>query len=331
MNVLAGDIGGTKTILAVYSSDAGLSQPLAEISFPSGRYTSLEYMIREFLATVEMPVDTACFAVAGPVLAQRAKITNLTWVIDGPTIKSTFDWKAVAVLNDMQGIANAIPSLQPEDIFTLNEGTALPEGNIGVLAPGTGLGEGFLTWAEGRYHPYGCEGSHVSFGPVGELQIGLLQYMNKKGFDHVSVERVCSGGLGIPNLYSYLKSIGYPEPDWLAEQLAAAADPTPVILAAAQDPTKQCDLACAVIDLFVAILGGEAGNLALKVLATGGLYLSGGMSPRIVEQLQKPAFLEAMHSKGRFREMLSNVPVRVILNPKVGLLGAAAYGMALAG
>ena len=329
MNILAGDIGGTKTILAVYSAEAGLSRPINELSYPSGRYTSLEHMIREFLAAVGLSIDKACFAVAGPVLAGRAKITNLTWVVDAEALRAAFGWKAVAVLNDMQGIANAIPSLQPEDVHTLNEGAPLPEGNIGLLAPGTGLGEGFLTWAGGRYHPYGCEGSHVSFGPVGELQIGLLRYMNGQGFDHVSVERVCSGGLGVPHLYNYLKSVGYEEPEWLAKQLAGSEDPTPIIMTAAQDQTRQCELARAVLDLFVAILGAEAGNLALKVLATGGVYLGGGIPPRILPQLQKPEFLEAMRSKGRFRAMLTNIPVHVILNSKVGLLGAAAYGLAL--
>jgi glucokinase len=329
MNVLAGDIGGTKTILAVYSPEARLGKPLAEITFPSSHYESLEAIIREFLDKVNLPVDRACFGVAGPVLAGRAKITNLSWVVDEPAIRSTFNLSAVALLNDLESVAYAVPVLEPEDIHTLSTGVPVPGGSIAVLAPGTGLGEGFLTWENGSYHAHASEGSHVSFAPVGSLQIGLLTYLNQQGFDHVSFERVCSGSLGIPNLYAYLKTTGLDEPAWLARQLAASEDPTPVIVTAAYDQAHPCELAKAVLDLFVAILGAEAGNLALKVLSTGGIYIGGGISPRILAGLQKPLFMEALRSKGRFRKLLTEMPVHVILNSKAGLLGAAAFGLTL--
>jgi glucokinase len=232
------------------------------------------------------------------------------------------------LLNDMEAIAYAQPILRPEDVFTLNKGTSEEGGTSAVLAPGTGLGEGFVTCKEGRYYAHPSEGSHVSFGPVGQLQIGLLSYLNQQGYSHVSYERVCSGGLGVPHLYAYLKSIGYAEePAWLAEELAADKDPTPIILSAAHDQRGPCKLASAVLDLFVAILGAEAGNLALKVLPRGGIYLGGGIPPRILTDLQKPIFLEALQSKGRFHDLLVKMPVQVILNSKGGLLGAAAYGL----
>lgn len=328
MNALIGDIGGTKTILAVFSTEMGPHKALVEKTYPSGRYDSLEAIIAEFLAAVDLPIERACFGVAGPVFGGRAQITNLTWVIDQAALQEAFHWPAANLLNDLEAVANAIPILEPEDIHTLSAGKPEACGNIAVLAPGTGLGEAFLTCAEGRYYAHASEGSHASFAPVGQLQIGLLSYLNQQGFDHVSYERVCSGALGIPHLYAYLKASDQAaEPAWLAEKLAGCDDPTPIIMGAAQDRARPCDLAAAALDLFVAILGAEAGNLALKVLSTGGIYLGGGISPRILAHLEQPAFLEALRSKGRFRDMLANMPVHVILNARAGLLGAAACGL----
>jgi glucokinase len=161
------------------------------------------------------------------------------------------------------------------------------------------------------------------------LQIGLLTYLNARGYTHVSVERVCSGALGIPNLYAYLKSTGLDEPGWLADKLATVDDPTPVIVNAAQDSAHPCELARATLGLFVEILGAESGNLALKVLSIGGIYLGGGIPPRILKELEKPTFLQALRSKGRFKQLLTGMPVHVILNAKAGLLGAAAFGLNL--
>lgn len=196
------------------------------------------------------------------------------------------------------------------------------------MAPGTGLGEAFLTSSDGRYEAHASEGSHASFAPMDSLQIDLLRFLlEKKGFDHVSFERVCSGGLGIPNLYAYLRETCYAEePAWLAEKLASSDDPTPVILAAALDKETPCRLCQATLDLFISILGAEAGNQALKVMATSGIYLGGGIPPRILSELQKPVFLESLRKKGRFQAMLTNIPVHVILNSQAGLIGAAAFG-----
>ncbi len=328
-NVLIGDIGGTKTILAVFSPAAGPRRAAVRKTYPSAGYDSLETMVREFLSEAGITASRACFGVAGPVVEGRVKLTNLTWTVDAEVLRDLFGWSGVALLNDMQSVAYSIPVLEEDDLHTLSVGAREPEGAIAIIAPGTGLGEGFLTSWEGRYRAFPSEGSHAAFAPVGQLQMGLLTYMNRQGFDHVSFERVCSGGLGVPNLYAYLKTTGLDEPGWLAEQLAAAEDPTPVIMNAAQQTARPCELAQATLDLFVAILGAEAGNLALKVLATGGIYLGGGMSPRIIAELEKPAFLEALRSKGRFRQPLTNMPVHVIMNPDAGLVGAAAYGLAM--
>ncbi len=329
MNVLIGDIGGTKTILAIYSHENGPRTPLAEEVFSSLQYDSLSAMIKEFLAKTGLTPQLACFGVAGPVFAKTCKITNLTWVIDGPALQKEYNWSDVELLNDMETIAYSIAILGPEDLITLNVGEPVEGGAIATLAPGTGLGEGYLTFENGKYRAHPSEGSHAAFGPVGEKQIGLLTYMNQQGHHHVSTERVCSGGLGIPNLYAYLKSTGLEEPAWLADQLAASEDPTPVIMNAAQDESRPCPLAEETLEMFVMILGAEAGNLALKVLSSGGVYLGGGIPPRIVSHLQNPAFLEAMRSKGRFRGVLTRMPVHIIMHPKPGMLGAAAYGLAM--
>ncbi len=327
MNVLIGDIGGTKTILSVFSTDSGPRKALIEKTYHSTQYDSFEKMVREFLDESTIEVDRACFGVAGPVVDRRSRITNLTWVVDGPALQSKFNLASVVLLNDLESVAYAIPILEQEDIFTLSAGIPLPGGSIAVLAPGTGLGEGFLTNDNGVYCAHASEGGHASFSPVGELQVGLLSYLHQRGYKHVSFERVCSGGPGIPNLYAYLKTTGMEEPTWLAEQLASANDPTPIIFTAAHDKTRPCKLAEATVDLFVAILGAEAGNLGLKILATGGLYLGGGISPHIIDDLQKPFFLEAMRSKGRFRQLLTNMPVHAILNSRAALLGVAAFGL----
>ena len=329
MNSLIGDIGGTKTILAVFSDRTGPFDPLVERSFPSPHYDSLEAIIREFQETINLPIVQACFGVAGPVIDGHAQITNLPWEIDSAALRLAFGWPVAALLNDLEAVANAVPILRPQDLFTLNEGHPVRGGSIAVLAAGTGLGEAYMTWEKDHYHAHPCEGGHASFGPVGRLQIGLLEYMNKLGHNHVSYERVCSGGLGIPNLYAYLKSTGLKEPKWLSKALAGREDVTPVIMAAAYDPNRPCPLADATLDLFVSILGSEAGNLALKILATGGIYLGGGIPPRILTHLQKPEFIRSLRRKGRFKEMLTEIPVHVILNSKAGLVGAAAYGLNL--
>lgn len=327
--LLAGDIGGTKTVLALFSPETGPHRPLLETTFPSSRYGRLEAIVREFLSHTDMRVERACFGVAGPVVERKARITNLPWELDEARLRQEFGWEAAWLINDLESVANSVPILEADDIYTLNAGAPVPDGNIAVIAPGTGLGEGFLTRDGSRYHAHASEGGHASFAPIDRLQIGLLTYMHEVlGHGHVSFERVCSGLLGIPNIYDYLKTTGFAEePAWLAEQLAAAQDPTPVIVGAAQDTARPSALCAAVLRTFVSILGAEAGNLTLKVMATGGVYLGGGIPPRILAELQQGPFMESFRHKGRFTELLGQVPVHVILNPQAALLGAASYGL----
>jgi glucokinase len=324
--LLAGDIGGTKTNLAIFSTERGLRDPLLEATFPSSHYPSLEAVVQEFLGQTRLKVDRASFGVAGPVINGQATITNLPWKMDEAELKRAFNLSAVRLINDLESIANAVPILEPADLHTIHQGTAVQHGAIAVIAPGTGLGEAFLTWDGNDYEAHPTEGGHTDFAPTDALQMGLLQFMLKR-FDHVSYERVCSG-MGLPNLYDYLKQSGYaPEPDWLAKALVDAGDRTPIIVNAALEGKPGSELCVATLKMFVSILGAEAGNMALKVLSTGGVYLGGGIPPRILSVLASSTFTEAFRDKGRFAPVLTRMPVYVILNPKSALLGAAASGL----
>jgi glucokinase len=326
--LLAGDIGGTKTNLAIFPTEQGVSAPLVEARYPSAHYESLEAIVAEFLASAKLPVDRACFGVAGPVINGQATITNLSWKIDAAALQGAFHFSAVRLLNDLEAIASAVPILVSSDLQTIHAGEAVPQGAIAVIAPGTGLGEAFLTWDGVGYVAHVSEGGHTDFAPTNALQIGLLQFL-LKGYEHVSYERVCSGK-GLPNIYDYLKKRRHaPEPEWLAQALDEAEDRTPIIVNAALKGKPGSELCVETLHMFVAILGAEAGNIALKVLATGGVYLGGGIPPRILSWLTSDTFTSAFRQKGRFAPMLTRVPVRVILNPKSALLGAAVVGMTL--
>ena len=325
--LLAGDIGGTKTNLAVFSFEKGVRAPLAEATFPSNDYASLEAVAAEFLAQTGFTVERAAFGVAGPVIEGEATITNLPWVMSEQQLAETLDLFSVTLLNDLVAIANAVPLLEGEDVQTLHRGELSPGGAIAVVAPGTGLGEAYLTWDGSRYHAYASEGGHADFAPVNAIQVELLRYLQERR-GHVSYESVCSGK-GLPNIYDFLKESCYgEEPAWLADQLASADDRTPIIVKGALDQERSCDLCGITLDIFVSILGAEAGNMALKVLASGGVYLGGGIPPRILPALDQD-FMEAFWNKGRFSHLLSQIPVHVILNSKAALLGAACFGFDL--
>ncbi len=326
--LVVGDIGGTKTDLAVFSSEAGPGKPLAEATFHSAAYGSLELLLHEFLDRAKLPVDSGSFAVAGPVVAGRAKVTNLPWVIDEERLRAGLGLGSVRLWNDLEAVAYGVLFLGPEDLATLNDAKPQPGGAIAVVAPGTGLGEAYLTWDGSRYKPHPSEGGHTDFAPTNDLQVGLLRYLLGQ-HEHVSYERVCSG-IGLPSIYGYLRASGHaPEPPWLAERLAAAEDHTPVIVEAALDTTRRCELCVATLDTFVSILGAETGNLALKVLSTGGIYLGGGIPPKILPILKQHWFMQAFLDKGRMSNLLAAMPIHVITNPKAARLGAACLGLGL--
>jgi len=327
--LLAGDIGGTKTHLALISPEHGARKPVAEKKFASENYDNLESIIQEFLEETGQDIQSACFGIAGPIFQAQAQVTNLSWHVDAQMIQEKFGLGHVDLLNDLESVANAIPYLQPEDLLTLNPGQTDPTGPIAIIAPGTGLGEAFLTWNGKRYVPHACEGGHTSFAPNNDLEVGLLQYLyQNQGHHHVSFERVCSGEFGIPNIYEYLDYLGVAKPaSEVADALIDAEDQTPIIVQAAMDETDHCPLSEKTIEMFVSILGTAAGNMVMSYLSTGGVYLGGGIPPRILPYLESGSFMKAFKNKGRFSKLNASVPVHIIINPNVGLLGASMFGL----
>jgi glucokinase len=327
--LLAGDIGGTKTILALYEEGSDPTSPLREETYPSGEYDNLEAVVGEFLQSREggqQQVHRAVFGVAGPVVSGKATLPNLPWVIRETELKRTLGFRRVTLINDLEAIGHAVPALADSDLETIKQGRAESRGNIAVLAPGTGLGETFLSWNGSRYTIHPSEAGHGDFAPVDELQIGLLECMLQR-FDHVSYERVCSG-TGIPNIYAYIRDRGLAEePAWLAEQLTGATDPNAIIIEKAIQPEPDCRICTLTIETFVSILAAEAGNMVLRHMATGGLYLGGGIPPRIIPLLRRPNFKEWFVRKGRLSHLPDNAPVQVIMHPKTALIGSASFGL----
>jgi glucokinase len=323
--LLAGDIGGTKTDLGIFSNEAGPHAPLFQAEVHSADYPSLQALAQEFLTKANMSVGRACFDVAGPVIDGRVKTTNLPWVIDEVSLAKDLNLRSVHLMNDLEAVARAIPILRTSDVRTLNVGRPVAKGAIGIIAPGTGLGESFLTWDGSSYVAHSSEGGHADFAPTDERQIGLLRHMLKR-FDHVSVEHVCSG-IGIPHIYEYLRDIEHvPETPEVARLIVSAKDPSAVIIASAVDPHKPSELCAAAIDVFVSILASEAANLALKVFASGGVYLAGGIPMHALKALQGPRFMESFKRKGRFMELMERIPIHVVIT-RAALIGAAAYGL----
>ncbi len=328
MTILAGDIGGTKTILALFAGDKGPMRLIREAVYPSGLYSDLESVLKEFLQGNEIPPRRACFGVAGPVLQGRSETTNLPWIVDTDEISHRFAIPSVALLNDLEATAYGVLALPEEDFFILNRGE--PErfsyetgtrGNRAVISAGTGLGEAILFWNGSAYQPSASEGGHGDFAPRNPLQVALLEYLWRE-YPSVSYERILSGP-GLFNLYRFLKETGHgEEPPWLAERLAVE-DPAAVVAEVAL--RGKADLCVKALDLFVSVYGAEAGNLALKALATGGVYLGGGIAPKILQKLRDGTLMKAFVDKGRFSELMSRIPVRIILNEKVALSGAAHY------
>src|SRR6266699_1311433 len=323
--LLAADIGGTKTDLAVFSYQGGPHSPLVQAEVHSADYPSLQALAAEFLRKVKIPVATACFDVDGTVIDGRANITNLLWTMYEASLASDLNLKSVRLLNDLEAVARAVPILRPSDVTTLNAGQPVLNGAIGVIAPGTGLGESFLTWDGSKYVSHGSEGGHADFAPTDERQIGLLRYMLER-FDHVGIERVCSG-IGIPNIYEYLRDIEkIPETPQISQLIAASKDRTAAIVDSAVNPQNPSKLCAATVETFISILASEAANLALKVLATGGMYLAGGVPLHMLRVLEGPGFMESFKRKGRFVELMKHIPVHIILT-RAALVGAAAYGL----
>lgn len=326
--ILAGDIGGTKTVLALYGAEDPIDRPFRSQKFASGSYDALEPIIAEFLRGIEPTPRVGAFGIAGPIQGRRVQTTNLPWLIDADELERRFHFRAVDLLNDLQATASAVPFLLADDICTLSAGAPVPQGPIAVIAPGTGLGMALMVPTDDGYRALPSEGGHSSFSPVTADEVGLLTFLQDR-FGHVSFERICSGS-GLPNIYDYLLGTGrYEEPDWLREQLATTADRTPIIVTAAME--QRAPLCAATLDLFVTTLASAIGNVALLTLPTGGIYLGGGIPPRILARLRHRDFLERIVSKGRSRGLIERFPVHVILDAQAALHGAAWHARRKAG
>ena len=324
--ILAGDVGGTKVDLGLYDFIDGKLKPTRDKVYRAKDYSGLEVIVREFLGADK--VTAACFGVPGPVRNGRLRLTNLPWTLDSRELSAGLDIEHVFLINDLEANGYGVAELAPEQIYTLAEGDSSQVGNRALIAAGTGLGEGLLIW-NGRTHvPYPSEGGHADYAPRNEDEIDLLRFLKEKYNGRVSFERVVAG-MGLTNIYEFLREVrGMEEPAWLSEQLAAAPDPNAVITEMALSAKSEiCQKA---MYMFVSAYGAEAGNLALKVLSAGGLYVGGGIAPRILEKLKDGTFMKAFTDKGRLSQLLINMPVRVILESRAAQLGAAAYAEARA-
>ena len=350
--ILAGDIGGTKTNLALYDWTTERTEPIRLESFHSGDYKSLEEVLEEFLTPPKPPtplgeleseghppdepeaelptarpieLTAACFGVAGPVIDNRCKTTNLPWIVDGEIIATKFKIPRVRLLNDLEAMAYGLLLLRPDEIEVLNQGTPPKKKQaMAVLAAGSGLGEAILYWDGNAYRPIPSEGGHTDFAPNNDMEIELLRYLRSQ-YLHVSYERILSGP-GLHAIYEFIRDSKKNEPTWLAEKIRVS-DPAAVIAEAGLK--GQADIAKQALELFASIYGAEAGNLALKALTLDGVYLGGGIAPKLIAKLKDGTFMKSFTNKGRYKRMMTGIPVMVAMNQGTPLLGAASVAASL--
>jgi glucokinase len=324
--ILAGDVGGTKVHLALYDFIDGKLQYSRDQRFAAKNYSGLEEIVKEFLGANK--ITAACFGVPGPVRDGRLRLTNLPWTLDSRELSLNLGITHVFLINDLEANGYGVAELSADQIYTLSEGDTSQIGNRALIAAGTGLGEALLIWNGHSHTPYPSEGGHADYAPRNEDEIDLLRYLKQKYNGRVSYERVISG-MGLTAIYEFLREVrGMDEPAWLTERIAAAEDPNAVITELALKAKSEiCEKA---LDMFVSAYGAEAGNIALKLLSVGGVYIGGGIAPRILEKLKDGAFMKAFIDKGRMSQLLINMPVRIILDSSAALLGAAAYAEARA-
>ncbi len=321
MKVLAGDIGGTKTSLAIFEVDGTRLEQLTLETYPSGQYGSLDEIVRLFVETQDHACDWASFGIAGPVRNGQAKTTNLPWHIDAKKLADEVGFRKVWLMNDLEANAWGISALEEKDFFVLNDGKPDPTGNASIISAGTGLGEAGLSW-NGKYlRPFASEGGHSDFSPKSDLEIDLLQYL-KRNLSHVSWEQVLSG-MGLVNVYNFLCDHKAEEtPEWLAEEMKTM-DHAAAISMAAND--SRCPLCSDALDMFIQLYGAEAGNHALKIMATAGVYIGGGIAPKNLDHFRNSNFMDSFSSKGRMEQMMLDMPVKIILNERTALYGPAVF------
>jgi glucokinase len=332
--ILAGDVGGTKVHLELYEFANGRLQGIRDHKFPAHEFASLDEVVKSFLsggegvaATRREEIVAACFGCPGPVRDGRLKLTNLPWTLDTRDLVKSLSIPHIFLINDLEANGYGIPELAEDQIFTLHKGDPNAVGHAGLIAAGTGLGEALLIWDGKRHRPIPSEGGHCDFAARSNREIALLEYLHSTLKGRVSFERVVSG-LGIKNVYAFLRDVEkIAEPGWLKDRMMTE-DPNAVIGACAEDGSSS--LCFETMKIFAGAYGAETGNIALKVLATGGMYLGGGIAPKILKTLQNGAFVQAFLDKGRLSPLLESIPVRVILDDTCALLGAAAYAEAQA-
>jgi glucokinase len=317
--ILAGDIGGTNARLAYFQPQNGHLQLVSERVYPSREHSEFGEIVSQFLDDSGTKPEVACFGIAGPVRNGRVETSNLPWVIEQSRLAKQIHLPATLLINDLEASAWGIGALVPGDLVSLNKVNGPAVGNQAVIAPGTGLGEAGLFWDGTRHNVFACEGGHTDFGPQNDLEIELLRFLQKR-FGHVSYERILSGP-GLVNVYEFLHDSGRCKASSELDTAMKTSDPAAAISKAAMDGSSE--IAVKALDIWISVYGAEAANLALKTLATGGLFLGGGISPKVLAKLKGPLFLDSFFNKGRLRHLVESVPVQVVTNDKAGLLGAA--------
>ena len=326
--ILAGDVGGTKVHLALYGFEHGQLVHNRDERFPAHEFSGLEEIVRLFLQQSGNPeITAACFGVPGPVRGGRLRLTNLPWVLDSRELSANLKIAHLYLINDLEANGYGVPELTPEQIFTLNAGDPAAVGNRALVSAGTGLGEGILVW-NGRLHvPMPSEGGHTDYGPRTDLDFELLRYLMQKLGGRVSYERVVSGP-GLTNIYTFLRDAKkLEEPAWLRDRMQTE-DPNAVIGEVGEGGASE--LCAKTLEMFVAAYGAEAGNMTLKVLGVGGMYLGGGIAPKILKTMRDGTFMKAFTDKGRLSDVCIQTPVHIILESRAALMGAAAYAEARA-
>lgn len=319
MNILAGDVGATNSRLALFETQGEQVNLLTEQIYPSHNYSGLDAIVSEFLKAKSAKPAIAGIGVAGPVRDGRCVATNLPWVVDSANLAQAAGMPSVMLMNDLEANAYGIATLPASDFEVLQKGSPYARGNAAVISAGTGLGEAGLIWDGTMLRPFAAEGGHASFAPEGELQTELFQFLMKR-YGHVSCERVLSGP-GLVNIYEFLRDTGRGKESAAVVEAMRTGDPAAAVSHAAL--AGSCEICVQALDIFVAAYGAEAGNLALKVLATAGVYVGGGIAPKIISKLKGPGFLAGFLAKGRMKHLLDAMPVTVILNENTALRGAA--------
>lgn len=324
--ILAGDVGGTHARLALFEASGGKPKALTETVFPSPEYGGLEAVVQAFLDETGKTVDVACIAIACPVEEGVCHMPNLGWRIEVDGLGERIGIAQAKLINDFEAVGHGLSELDSEDLRTLQEGVPDERGPIALIGAGTGLGQGYLVWDGGKYAVHASEGGHADFAPANAMQWGILQYLQAR-YGHVSWERVVSGH-GLVDAYDFLRDSRYAsERDDVRHQLLSEKKDAAEVISdralAGDDP-----LCTKAMEIFLQAYGAQAGNLALTFRATGGVFVAGGIAPKVLEKLEEGPFLRAFHSKGRLTELMHEIPVRVVLNEKVGLLGAASIAAA---